>query len=352
MVADQWHVSIYDAWWWISCWNLAGEEETFEKICFESLSDVEIFFMPYGVNVNMERSVRCGIDFMEWMSTGKGLSNVEIDFMVWKSTWKGLSDVEIDFTEWMSTWKPFQDVCVCIKQWEDLNAWMQIYIQCMQNSTQNLACRHHRLYHSASSIWPHGLSWLKTGGLAHVFQVEQWPGFLFLTRNTHLPLLLLFLVVLMISFGHWCYTQRFLLSSNLISMRCMLSERGKAQYFIKNWSVSTAFPPPAWYPLPTHPHPFLPRESYFTLHLFCSGRAARVHFTWTRPGEPATCCDTPTNTLMCAVTHGQTGGTSLCIALMHLLRQHLSLVCTASALKHPRTRLAGRLVCVDIIDNQ
>ena len=96
-MADQWHVSIYSAWWCISCWNLAGGEETFEKVCFESLSNVEI-------------------DFMVWMSTWKGLSDVEIDFMVWMSTWKGLSDVEIDFMERMSTWKPFQDVCVCIKQ--------------------------------------------------------------------------------------------------------------------------------------------------------------------------------------------------------------------------------------------
>ena len=139
---------------------------------------------------------------------------------------------------------------------------MKIYIQCIQSSTQNLACAHrhlchssslisHRhLCHSSSLIWPHGLSWLKTGGLTHVFQVEQWPGFLFLTSNTHLPLLLLFLVVLIISFGYRCYTQRFLLSSDLIFMCCMLSERAKAQYFIKNWSVSTAFPPPAWYPLP------------------------------------------------------------------------------------------------------
>ena len=224
----------------------------------------------------------------------------------------------------------------------------------------------------------------------------------------------------MVSFGYWCY--RFLLLSDLIFMCCTLSECAKSQYFIKNWSMSTAFLPPAWYPLPTHPHPspptltpsrppsplpthphpfpptltpshppsplltpwkllypslvlqwtsgpcpfhlvppshppsplpthphpFLLPESYFTLHLFCSGRAAHAHFTWTHPGEPATCCDTPTNTLMCAVTRGQTGGTSLCITLMHLLRQHPSLVCAASAPKHPRTRLAGQHVCVDI----
>lgn len=79
---------------------------------------------------------------------------------------------------------------------------------------------------------------------------------------------------------------------------------------------------------PTHPWRWILLWNCFS----CSGQAVRVRFTWTRPGEPATCCDTPTNLLICDLWHTwQTGERPLCILMVHLVRQqHLSLVCTAS----------------------